>query len=122
MAALARTLRSLVVALLASLVVAGPSGAMSFDGLPAEARPAEGVVAAVAVEAGAEASAAGKTDCPCPSELQQADCDDAPCTFGLVQDPGQGSQALPAGRGGVPPDYLFGLARGPEPTPPRSFG
>lgn len=113
--------RGLLVLLVAALVAVNLSGAVSLGMLVLEAQAAGGgvVVGEVAV---AEA-AAERGDCPfCPSELRQGACDEERCVFGLVQDPVSGTLAVPAERGGPPGDDLFGLARGPEPTPPRAFG
>lgn len=118
MAALARTLRSLAVALVAFFVAANSSGFTSFSAQTAEAQTAGELT--VAIEA--KSTATEKTACACPSEMGQAEQDDGSCISGLVQDQVPETRAPPASRGGVPPDYLFGLARGPEPAPPRSFG
>ena len=121
--------RGLLVLLVAALVAVNLSGAVSLGMLALEAQAAEAggdavaggiVVGEVAVAA---ESAAERGECPfCPSELRQGACDEERCVFGLVQDPVPGTLAVPAERGGPPGDDLFGLARGPEPTPPRAFG
>ena len=114
MTALARAIWSLFAVLVVVLGVAGAA--------EAEALEVEGHVAVAADEVGAGAPGSEVRDCPCPSEWSDAACDDAACAPGLVQAAAQGAPVAGTARDGRAAGQLRGLARGPEPTPPRAFG
>ncbi|MDJ0945681.1 MAG: hypothetical protein QNJ30_19610 [Kiloniellales bacterium] len=111
-------MRVLLVALVVSLAAGSVAGAAAPAGPPAEAAPAVGLAAP---DAGG-AAAAELRGCPCPSETAQGDCDEAPCSPGLIQTSDPAGPAPPGARGGLAGADLSGLARGPEPTPPRYAG
>ncbi len=119
MTALARAIWSLFAVLVVVLGVAGAAeaGAPGVDGHFAVA--ADEVEAA---EVGAGAPGSEVRDCPCPSEWSDAACGDAACAPGLVQAAVQGPPVAGTDRDGRAVGLLRGLARGPEPTPPRAFG
>ena len=117
MTALARAIWSLFAVL---VVVLGVAGAAEAEALEVERHVA---VAADEVDAaGAGAPGSEVRDCPCPSEWSDAACGDAACAPGLVQAAVQGPLLAGTVRDGRAVGLLRGLARGPEPTPPRSFG
>ena len=121
MTALARAIWSLFAVLVVVLGVAGAAeaGAPGVDGHFAVAADE---VEAGAAEVGAGAPGPEVRDCPCPSEWSDAVCGDAACAPGLVQAAVLGPPVAGTARDGRAAGLLRGLARGPEPTPPRALG
>ena len=89
-------------------------------GLPESADPSPAVFAAVSLEAVLEAPSE-KPLCPCPTEIENADCDDGLCKTIAVSGAASPAKPHPALRLIGPTRDHKGLAGKPELTPPKLF-
>ena len=87
-------------------------------GLPDDDQRSASIVQAVLV---IEQSDPAKPNCPCPTEIENADCDDGVCPTGLIQHAADQARAFAPTVCVMPAHDRLGLNRAPEPMPPRRF-
>ena len=66
-----------------------------------------------------EQTAPAQPSCPCPTEIENADCDDGVCPTGLVQHAADQTRAFAPPAYGMSAQDRLGLNRAPDPMPPR---